>query len=331
MIQKISPIICFLLFYISSFAQWTVVRDTVLMGSQFNITLTGNDSISINRSIDHCIDEIIRIEKLISEWQRDTYISEVNQNAGIRPVKVSEEVRRRVQRALFFSEITEGCFDISIAAMDRVWYFDGSMNQLPTDSEIVYAIRHVNYKNIIVDTIQNTIFLKEKGMKIGLGATGKGYAAQKAAALMKELGIAGGIINASGDLFAWGTQPSGAPWRIGIHHPYRPYKSADILKVKSGAMTTSGDYLKYVEIEGVRYSHIIHPKTGIPVSDITSVTVIGPDAEIANGFSTSIMVLGVKEGLQLLRTYKDYACLIITNKGKIIKSRNYRKVKRMMR
>lgn len=329
--QKIIFLIGFLVSYTTSFGQLMIRRDTVLMGSQFDITLTGNDSLTINQNIDRCIDEIIRIEQLISEWQSQTPVSEVNRNAGIRPVKVSKEILMLTQNALHFSEITEGAFDISIAAMGKIWYFDGSMEQLPTDSEIAHAIRHVNYKNIDVDSIQNTLFLKEKGMKIGFGATGKGYAAQKAADLMKELGVSGGIVNASGDIAVWGTQVDDTPWRIGIYHPYRPYKSADILKVRKGAMTTSGDYLKYVEIDDVRYSHIINPKTGKPVRGITSVTVIGPDAEIANGFSTSVMVLGVEKGLQLLRIHKDYACLIITNEGKIIKSQNYRKVKRLMK
>ena len=140
--------------------------------------------------------------------------------------------------------------------------------------------------------------------------------------------IKAGIIDASGDMTTWGNQPNGNPWKIGITNPFNRHKMLDILSMKNAAVTTSGDYEKFILIDGIRYSHIINPKTGIPATGLTGVTVIGPNAETCNGFSTSIMVLGKENGLKLINQQKDYAALLITDKGKIIRSKNYKKIKR---
>lgn len=329
---KILPKILLLLLLISSAnlvsGQTIRQRNTVLMGSQFHITIVAKDSLSAEKYIDQAISEIARIEALISDWKSTSQVSEVNQNAGIRPVKVDREVFELTQRALHFSQITDGAFDISFAAMDKIWKFDGSMNTLPSEETILKAIEKIGYQNIILDSINSTIFLQKTGMKIGFGATGKSYAADKARDLMLSENVEDGIINASGDIATWGNQLDGQPWKIGINHPLKAYKSAAILHLKNGSVVTSGDYQKYALINGKRYSHIINPKTGIPSTGLTSVTVLGKNAEMANAFSTAIMVLGKKKGLQLLKNYPEYACLLITNSGKIFKSKNYKKINR---
>lgn len=307
--------------------QIAVKKNTVLMGSRFDITIVAKDSAVAENYIGQVIAEISRIEELISDWKPTSQISEVNKNAGIQPVKVDREVFELTRRALFFSEITDGAFDISFAAMDKIWKFDGSMDTLPDEKTIQKAIEKIGYQNIILDSVESTIFLKLPGMKIGFGATGKGYAADKGRELMESLGVVSGIVNASGDLSAWGVQPDGSFWKIGVNHPYKPHKVADVLSISDGAVTTSGDYQKFIEFGGVRYSHIINPKTGMPATGLTSVTVLGPNAEMANGFSTSIMVLGKDKGLELLRKYPDYAGLLITDSGKMIRSKHYKKVK----
>lgn len=311
-------------------AQTVGVRDTILMGSQFKITLVDSDSISVEKNINKAIDEMIRIENLISDWKPTSQVSLVNQNAGIKAIKVDREVFDLTKRAIYFSQLTDGAFDISFAAMDKIWKFDGSMEKIPTQEEISKAIEKIGYQNIILDEENSTIFLKKAGMKIGFGSTGKGYAAQKARTFMQDLGIQAGIIDASGDMTTWGNQPNGEPWKIGITNPFNRHKMLDILSMKNAAVTTSGDYEKFILIDEVRYSHIINPKTGIPSTGLTGVTVIGPDAEMCNGFSTSIMVLGKEKGLNLINQQKDYAALLITDKGKIIRSKNYKKIKRKL-
>ncbi|MGL5233157.1 MAG: FAD:protein FMN transferase [Empedobacter falsenii] len=311
-------------------AQTVGVRDTILMGSKFKITLVDTDSISVEKNINKAIDEMIRIENLISDWKPTSQASLVNQNAGIKAIKVDREIFDLTKRAIYFSQLTDGAFDISFAAMDKIWKFDGSMEKIPTQEEISKAIEKIGYQNIILDEENSTIFLKKAGMKIGFGSTGKGYAAQKARTFMQDLGIQAGIIDASGDMTTWGNQPNGEPWKIGITNPFNRHKMLDILSMKNAAVTTSGDYEKFILIDEVRYSHIINPKTGIPSTGLTGVTVFGPDAEMCNGFSTSIMVLGKEKGLNLINQQKDYAALLITDKGKIIRSKNYKKIKRKL-
>ncbi|WP_338839801.1 FAD:protein FMN transferase [Flavobacterium ginsenosidimutans] len=298
-------------------------RTTLLMGGRFDISIVDKDSLSAEQNIDLVIGEITRIENLISDWKPDSQVSEVNQNAGIKPIKVDREVFELTQRAIKLSEITNGGFDVSFAALDRIWKFDGSMTEMPSAEAIKKSVEKVGYRNIILDSTESTIFLKLKGMKIGFGALGEGYATDKCRKMMLEKGVQAGIINGSGDMSTWGKQPNGHDWKIGITNPFNPEKLIGTVPLKQGAVTTSGSYEKFVVFNGKRYSHIINPATGYPATGLCSVTVFGPNAETANGLSTSMMVLGQKEGLLLLQKFPEYSCLMITDKGKVIKSKNF--------
>ena len=313
---------------ISGYSQILRKRTTLLMGGRFDISIVAKDSLSAEQNIDAVIAEITRIEYLISDWKPTTQVSEVNQNAGIRPVKVDKEVFELTKRAIHFSEITNGGFDISFAAMDRIWKFDGSMTEMPSAEAIKKSVEKVGYKNIILDSVNSTIFLKLKGMKIGFGALGEGYATDKCRAMMKAKGIEAGIINGSGDMSTWGKQPNGKDWNIGITNPFNTDKLIAVVPINNGAVTTSGSYEKFVVFDGKRYSHIINPATGYPATGLCSVTVFGPNAETANGLSTSLMVLGKTVGLELLKNFPDYSCIMITDNGKVIKSKNF-KIKKL--
>ena len=306
---------------ITALAQVQQTKTANLMGSVFQITIVDKDSISAHQNSMKVIEEIERIENLISEWRPETQISQVNRNAGIRPIKVDPEVFEITKKAIWFSEISDGAFDISIVAMDKVWKFDGSMEKIPSKAAIRKSIKKVNYKNIILDSKNSTIFLSKKGMKIGFGSIGKGYAADKGRELMQSLGVQSGIINAAGDISTWGRQLDGQPWRIGVNNPFETGETIEILEFSTNkAVTTSGNYEKYAEIDNKRYSHIINPKTGYPSTQISSVTIVGENAEMCNGFSTSMMVLDLKKGLKLIKKYPDFQYIILTNKGEIIKS-----------
>lgn len=309
---------------ISGYSQVLRKRTTMLMGGRFDITVIAKDSLSAVQSIDTIIAEITRIENLISDWKPASQISEVNRNAGISPVKVDREVFELAQRAIEFSKITNGAFDISFAAMDKIWKFDGSMTAMPSAEAIKKSVEKVGYKNIILDSVQSTIFLKLKGMKIGFGALGEGYATDRCRDIMLAKGIKSGIVNASGDMTTWGKQINGSNWNIGITNPFNPEEVFAIVPLNEGAVTTSGSYEKFVVLNGNRFSHIINPATGYPATGLCSVTVFGPKAEIANGFSTSLMVLGRKAGMNLINKYPDYSCIMITDEGKIIKSQNFK-------
>lgn len=291
-----------------------------LMGSVFEISLVGTDSASLEYQIQLVIDEIERIENLISEWRPNTQISEVNRNAGIRPVKVDREVFELTRRAISYSILSDGAFDISVAALDKIWRFDGNMDALPSDAAVQNSVTKVGFEKIELDSIASTIFLKQSGMKIGFGSIGKAYAADRGRHILQEMGVKGGLINASGDIALWGKPPEKKSWSIGISDPEKPYKITRKLRMKEGAVATSGNYQKYVMFNGVRYSHIMDPRTGYPATELASVTVIGPMAEFANALSTSVMVLGVKKGLKLMERYPQYRFVMITAKGRTLRS-----------
>lgn len=316
LLLKYSFFIIFTLFFVvqKSNAQVLLKKQTTLMGSIFNFTVVDKDSTLAKSHIAEVIKEIDRIENLISEWRPETQISKVNQNAGIKAVKVDREVFELTKRAIDYSKITDGAFDISIAALDKIWKFDGSMDVLPSEEAIKKSIEHVGYQYIILDSINCTIFLAKKGMKIGFGSIGKGYAADKGKELLMAKGVMSGIVNASGDMATWGKQPNGKPWIAGITDPFKRNHIYKKISLKDNAVVTSGSYEKFAEINGIRYSHIINPKTGYPATGLISVTVIGPSAEFANALSTSIMVMGKKEGLKLLKKYPNYKGILIEDK-----------------
>jgi thiamine biosynthesis lipoprotein len=290
------------------------------MGSLFDISVVAKDSVQARMEIDQAVAEMERIENLISEWRPQTQVSEVNRNAGIRPVKVDREVFELTKRAISYSEMSGGAFDISIVAMDKIWLYDGSMTQMPDSLAVRKSVEKVGFEHIVLDSVNSTIYLSRHGMKIGFGSIGKGYAADRGRAILRANGVKGGIVNASGDLSAWGEQVNRKPWNIGITNPFKTRKLVKVLKIRNASVATSGSYEKYAEIDGKRYSHIINPRTGYPSTGLTSVTIIGPCAEFANALSTSIMVLGAKEGLKLIRRFPEYRYVFLTDTGRIIRS-----------
>jgi thiamine biosynthesis lipoprotein len=307
---------------ITGHAQVLRKRAAILMGGRFELTIVARDSSEAEAKIDLLIHEIRRIENLISDWIPTSQVSQVNAHAGIRPVKVDREVFELTERAIALSELTGGAFDVSFAAMEKIWKFDGSMTQMPTAETVKRAVANVGYRNIVLDKEESTIFLQKKGMKIGFGALGEGYAADRCRAMMLEAGIPAGIVNATGDMSAWGKQPDGSDWVIGINDPVKRGELFAILPLRHGAVVTSGSYEKFVMLNGKRYSHIINPATGYPATGLTSVTVFGPSTERANGFSTSLMVLGRAAGLKLLARFPEYSCVMISDEGKVFSSPN---------
>ncbi|MGH1362950.1 MAG: FAD:protein FMN transferase [Calditrichia bacterium] len=293
-----------------------------LMGTRFElIALAENDSLSWN-AINAGIAEIERIENLISSWNPSSQTSSINRNAGIKPVTVSSELFQLIQRSIKVSRLTNGVFDISYASMDNVWRYDGSMTELPSAKEMAVSVSKIGYTNIVLNAGTKSVFLRDAGMKIGFGAIGKGYAANRAREVMKQLGIENGVVNAAGDLFAWGKQADGKDWRISIADPNDSKKVLCWLTIRNQAVVTSGNYEKFVEIDGVRYGHIIHPKTGMPVSGLKSATIICPDAELADALATSVFILGKVEGLALVNRLKQVECLLIDAQNEVHTSKN---------
>ena len=292
------------------------------MGSTFEITVVDDDAIRANKHIDAAVAEIKRIERLISSWDMASQTSEINKNAGAKAVRVKKELFQLIERAKSISKLTDGAFDISYASMDRIWKFDESMGQMPSDKEIKLSVAKVGAKSIELDAKNNTVFLKKKGMKIGFGAIGKGYAADKAKTLLQERGVSAGIINASGDMNAWGSQPDGTSWRVAIRNPMNKNKVFALMPLQNKAVVTSGNYEKYVRFNGVRYAHIIDPRTGYPATELISVTVFAPKAEIADALATAVFVMGKEAGIDRINQIPNVDCIIIDHKGIISTSEN---------
>ena len=311
-----------LLFSLSIYSQSVYTKTLKLMGSRFDISVVANSEDEGNSYIDLAIEEISRIERLISSWDSNSQTSEINKNAGIQPVIVDKELFQLIERALKISKLTNGAFDISYASMDKVWFFDGTMTKMPDKKDIELSVAKVGYQNIILNPEDNSVYLALEGMKIGFGAIGKGYAADKAKALLIEKGVSAGIINASGDLNTWGKQPDQKDWMVAIVNPLNKEKVFSWMPVYNSAVVTSGNYEKYVSFNGVLYSHIIDPRTGYPSTGILSVTVFTANAELADALATSIFVMGVETGLDFVNQLNGVECIIIDKDSKIITSNN---------
>jgi len=294
-----------------------------LMGNRFTISVVDGDAQWAEKQIYEAIAEVRRIERLLTTFNNDSQTNQINENAGIRPVKVDKEVFDIIQRSLRISALTDGAFDISYGSIDkRFWNFDKEMTSLPDAEAAKESVKLINYQNIVLDAQNLTVFLKENGMRIGFGGIGKGYAAERAKQLLIKNGVKSGIVNAAGDLTTWGNQPNGKPWTIAIADPDTQNKAFSYINISDVAVATSGNYEKFVIIDGKKYSHTIDPKTGFPVSGIKSVTIICPNAELADAMTTPITVLGVDAGLGLINQMKQIACIIIDDDNNIYTSNN---------
>ncbi|HPG08638.1 MAG TPA: FAD:protein FMN transferase [Saprospiraceae bacterium] len=303
-------------------AQAIFNRTLKLMGSRFDITVVAMDSIKADQYIDLAVQEISRIEKLISSWDPASETSRINRNAGIEPVRVDKELFDLIKRSLAISRLTDGAFDITYASMDKIWKFDGSMTEMPTVEAIRNSVSRVGFGKIVLDESNFTVFLPEAGMKIGFGAIGKGYAADKAKKMLMDYGVQAGIINASGDMNTWGKQPNDEDWKVAITNPMDKGKAFGLVPVRQGAVVTSGDYEKYVEFNGIRYTHIIDPKTGYPAHGVISSTVFAPSAELADALATSLFVMGVDVGIARINQLPNVECILIDEDGNIHTSDN---------
>ncbi len=294
-----------------------------LMGNMFEITVVDDrDSVAFEH-IETAVLEIQRIENLLTTYKDNSQTNLINRNAGIKPVKVDAEVFQLIERSQRISEITDGYFDISYGGIDKTfWNFDREMKQLP-DAELVKEhLKLVNYKNILLDAESQTVFLKEQGMRIGFGGIGKGYAAEMAKRILQERNVISGVVNASGDLTTWGTQADGKPWTIGIADPDNAALPFSYMNITNTSVATSGNYEKFVMIGGKKYSHTINPKTGMPVSGIKSVTIICPNAEIADAMATPVGIMGIDAALNMVNQINHLECIIIDDFNKIYSSQN---------
>ena len=300
-------------------------EEMMLMGNRFEITVVETDPIQAKAHIHAAVQEISRIERLLSTYKPDSETNLINAQAGLAPVTISSETFGLIERSIRLSKITQGAFDISYGSVDKsLWNFDSKMKSLPDPETARKMVRLIDFRKIELDPEKTTVFLKEAGMRIGFGGIGKGYAAEMAKVLLKDRGVESGIVNASGDLTVWGVQPDGQEWTIGIAHPDAAEWPFSFLSMKDSAIATSGNYEKFVMIGGKKYSHTIDPRTGLPVTGIKSVTILSPNAELCDAIATPVTIMGIEAGMHLVNQLYQVECIIIDDHNKLYTSMNIR-------
>jgi thiamine biosynthesis lipoprotein len=296
-----------------------------LMGNHFEISVVDADQHHAEQLIGMAVAEIRRIESLLTTYSDTSETARINAAAGISPVAVSSETFQLIERSIRISRITQGAFDITYGSVDKsLWNFDTTMTRLPHAGTARKMVRLINYRNIELNREQQTVLLKEKGMRIGFGGIGKGYAAEMAKRLLRAQGAEAGVVNASGDLTTWGNQPDGSPWTIGIVNPDLSGQVFSYMHVTDMAVATSGNYEKYILVDGVKYSHTIHPGTGLPIRGIKSVTVICPNAEIADAMATPVSIMGIEAGLDMINQMQQIEAIVIDDDDRIFTTKNIR-------
>ncbi|WP_407264772.1 FAD:protein FMN transferase [Tenacibaculum maritimum] len=318
--RRIIPLLIGITFSLN--AQQVFQKKALLMGVDFEFTVVANTKETAAFYIEEAIKETVRIENLISSWKSESQTSDINNNAGIKPVKVTRELLQLIKRSKRISELTNGFFDISYASLDKLWYFDKPMPKLPDIIDIERSIAKINYKNILINEEESTVFLKEKEMKIGFGSIGKGYVAEKVGNYLRKMGVKAGLINAGGDLTTWGKHPLRNKWRVQIADPNGKLVNAGIFDLYNSSVVTSGNYAKFIEFDNKRYSHIINPKTGWPAKGVKSVTVFCKNTELADALATAVFIMGQKKGLMLINELKGIECLLIDENNKLYRSTN---------
>ena len=292
------------------------------MGSRFEVTAVHPDAATAWGAVEAAYAEIDRLEALISEWIEGSEVSAINRGAGVRPVKVSPEVLALVQRALSVARLTEGAFDITWLSVGRLWDFEAAHPTKPDPAAIRAALGGIGADKVLVDTAAGTVFLRDPRTRIGFGAIGKGWAANEGVRVLRAHGATGGVVNAGGDLLAFGRREDGRPWRVGIANPLHRDQVFGYVEVTDHAVVTSGDYESFVVIDGERFSHILDPRTGYPAKQVRSATILCPDAELADALATGVSVMGIAKGLALIDALNGVEGLLVDEQGKIHLSKN---------
>jgi thiamine biosynthesis lipoprotein len=290
----------------------------VAMGTVVEITLMGESEETAQKAAFQALQEIKRIEYLMSLWIESSDVNRINRSAGNDGVKVSPETIEVLRRAQEISKLSEGAFDPTVAPLVQLWKKARERGTPPKMEEVKETLSLVNFKNLKTHHGGKVSLGKKgkKGMAIDLGGIAKGYAVDRAFKLLKGLGYGNLVVNAGGDLRVGGSKPQG-PWSIGIQHPRDPEKIMARISLSDTAVATSGDYEKFFIHQGKRYHHILNPKTGFPAEGYQSVTVLHKEGIMADALATAIFVLGPEKGFSLCQRLEGVDCLIVDNEGNV--------------
>ena len=299
----------------------TVFKRTArLMGDNFEISVVANDPIWANQRMDIAVNEITRVEKLLSTFSDDSIINQINRNAGVQPVKVSAEIFNLINRSMQIAELTHGVFDITYSTVNKNCYGTEAYKS-STKSTLTKNTTCANYKRVVLNATDTTVFLKDEDMRIGFGAISKGYAADRVKYILQMEGVGSGVINAGGDLLTWGLQPNLKPWTIAAADPDQRAKSYANINISDMAIATSVSAEKYAAINN-QISDTINRKNGFVVSDITNVSILAPTAEFADAMASPVMAIGINGGLYLINQLNQIGCIIVDDHNRVYTSKD---------
>ena len=298
-------------------AEWHA-HEAAIMGTRVAVEVWHEDAAAATAAIDAVIAEMRRIDALMSHYKPDSQLSRINREAAGSPVAVEPELAALIARSLEFSRMSDGAFDISYASVGYLYEY--RERRRPDEPEILAALPAVNWRLIDVDLQASTVRFHKDGMRIDLGGIAKGYAVDQGIAILRGRGISHGSVTAGGDSRVLGDR-IGRPWVVGIRHPDDASRVIARIPLEDAAISTSGDYERYFDEDDVRYHHIINPRTGKSAAGVRSVTVIGPEAILTDGLSTSLFVLGPERGLALIDGMEDVDAVIVRDDGRVFYSK----------
>lgn len=294
-------------------AEW-LTGEEAIMGTSVRVELWHDDAAAGRAAIAAVMEEMHRIDRLMSPYKETSELSRINRDAARRSVPISKEMYDLIRRALEFSELSGGAFDITFSSVG--YLYDYRRHVKPSEREIAERLPGINFRHLQLDPKTSSIRFARPGVRIDLGGIAKGHAVDRSIALLKARGVAHASVSAGGDTGLLGDR-RGRPWHVGIRDPRKRDAVAAVLPLADTAISTSGDYERFFEEDGVRYHHIINPKTGKSASGVRSVTVIAADATTTEGLTKSVFVLGPEQGLALIDSLRGIDAIVIDDQGRL--------------
>jgi len=296
-------------------------RTEAIMGTRCYVQLWADDQLKGDEAIDAVMEELRRIDNLMSHYKPESQLSQINARANEEPVQVDKELFDLIKLSTYYSQVTEGAFDITYASVG--YLYDYRRHVHPTEAQIRAALPAVNWRNMLLDEEHHTVRFEHPGMRIDLGGIGKGYAVDRGVEILKARGIAHAVVTAGGDSRIIGDH-LGRPWLVAIRHPDDPKKVVTRIPLSDTAMSTSGDYERYFDEGGVRYHHIIDPRTGHSASKVRSATVLAPTATQTDGMSKTAFVLGAEKALEIINRMPGFDAVFVLPDGRVLYSNGLR-------
>jgi len=292
-------------------------REEAIMGTRVAVQLWATDPTLAERGIDAVMADMHRTDELMSTYKPGSQLSQVNAHAYERPVQVDADIIDVVEKSLEYSRLSDGIFDITYASVGYLYDYRAQLH--PTEDQIAAALPSVDYRQLRLDREARTIRFLKPGMRIDLGGFAKGWAVDRGVEILRALGIEHAMVNAGGDTRLLGDR-LGKPWIVGIRDPRRDGVVVTRIPLEDEAISTSGDYERYFEHDGVRHHHILVPGTGKSPGAVRSVTVIGPTATHTDGLTKPVFILGVERGMDYVRRVGGVEAVIVDREGRIFYS-----------